>query len=122
MKCFFDTQTACFRPVWVDPQGDLVVRQLGALLYYLSIEDESPAEVQMTVGYENSSGFSPSPWDHTKFSLTFAGLHSDEHDEDYAEIARCPFADSHGSTVIFYQYAVTAVVRGNEIVWLARLD
>lgn len=115
-----DFAAGCFRPVWTDMDA------VGFLVDYLDAHDTSPAEGQMTQGYENSAGFSPSLWplEGTRVddldSVGSAKLYTPNDDEPMLEVSRCTSGD--GSTVIMFQYAVTAVIRDDKVVWLARLD
>lgn len=116
-KYLIDIEAGTFRPSWTDNEA------VGFLIGYLDAVDRAtPAEVQMAAGYRRSAGCDPYPQDPKDWLIDKTGLRSLKHPEDppYAEVSRCKAGD--GSDVIMFDCAMTAVVRGADIVWLARLD
>lgn len=111
-----DLRSGKMRPCWTD------MEVIGFLAYYLDAADTSPAEGQMAAGYQQSAGFTPISGNPNEWRIDGDKLASRKYPNDnpYDEVSRCEAAD--GSTVILYDCGWTVVVRGGEIVWVARLD
>lgn len=119
-----DLRDGIIRPVWTDMDA------IGFLISYLDAMDaETPAEAQMAAGYVRSAGFDPYTFDPAHFYVSPSPendgaslLHSSRYPEDapYTEVSRTTAGD--GSTVIMFEADMTVVIRGGEIVWIARLD
>lgn len=124
IRAIIDFDEGVVRPWWTDMEA------VGLLSRYLDLNDDTPTETQMAIGYRQSSGFDPYPYDMPRnlwrvdnwaeegkaqlVSLTYL------EDEPYQEVSRCTAGD--GATVIVFDAAFTAVMRDGEVDWVARLD
>ena len=75
----------------------------------------------MVKGYLNSAGCAPYEWPPVEWNIDENGnLISLKYDEVYDRVSECTAGD--GSKVVMFEAALTAVIRDDKIVWLARLD
>lgn len=116
-EMLIDMSACCFRPAWSDPTI------VGFLVSYIDMNDSRSTVEQMVDGYRMSAGCEPFGWPVEQWTIEEdGGLKSVRHGDVFRPLSRIVTELPDGASVVFFEAAMTAVLKDGDLVAVWRMD
>lgn len=117
-----DFGAGCVRPMWTNLDA------IGWIVDYVDVDSDRTLEAQMDAGYLRTAGTTPYHWRPDRWAVTDTGAGAELRSLDYPddrpmrEVSRTVTPLKGGAVIVMFEAAMTAILRDEQIVWIARLD